>query len=102
MHGSYYGEHQQCSRCYISREADKEKEEANHQHLLPVEGIHDEAAERTNQKGSDDVAGKENTDGILIGAKHFRQIQREQRCKQIESKEQREIRCHHPDIIPIP
>ena len=56
MHGSYNGEHQQCSRSNISRKADEEKEKAGHQHLLPVEGIHDESAKRTDQEGSNDIA----------------------------------------------
>lgn len=102
MEGADDGEEQQRGRSQIAGEADEEEEETIHQHLLAVERIDDEAAERPDEKGRNHVARQHDADGVLIGLKPLRQIDRQQRREQVEREEQHEIAAHHFAILPVP
>ena len=95
-------EQQQSGRGKIAGKEDGEGAEADHQHRLTGEGVDDVTAKRSAQQSRDGVAREHEADHVLCCAEVFTQIERQQWSQDIECEEQREVRYHHLDIVPIP
>ena len=96
------GEEHQRSRDEVSGEEQREAEVADQQDLLAGEAVDDEAAERPHAQRRQGVAAQYDADHGLSGREGVAQVERQQRCQQIECKEQHEIGDPHLHVVAVP
>ena len=102
VQGSADGKHQDGAGCNIAGKEDGEGRETDHQNLLARKAVNHISAERTNDEGGNRIAAQHNSNHIFRGSKIFAQIEREQRCEQIEGEIQQKVGSHHLDVVCIP
>ena len=95
-------EQQERRSAQVATEEDEEQREAHHQHTLARERVDQEAAERARQQSRQRVAAQHQAHHVLCRLETLHQIERQQRRQQVEGEEQREVRRHHPTIVPVP
>lgn len=83
---SDHSEEQQRTGQQIAPKADEIEQQAHHQHPFPWKAVHDETAEGPDEQGRQRIARQHQTYHVFCRTKGFAQIQRQQRCQQIESE----------------
>ena len=96
------GEQQQRRRPQVTPETYKEKEGTGHEHTLARKRIDKKTAERPGKQSRQRIAAKHQAHHILRSVEALNQVQRQQRCQQIKSKEKGKVGRHHAAVIPIP
>ena len=86
MHSTHDGEEEQCACSEIAAETDEVEKEADEQNPFPWKAVDEESAERSDQKSRDGVAGEHQANHVLTCTEAVGQVEREQRCEQIESE----------------
>ena len=102
MHCTHDGKHQQRAGPNVSRKADEEYKEAQHQHFLAIEAVDYESAERPDEKRCHDIARQHKSYHVLIGGKLCIKIYGQQRSEYVEGKKEQEIAGHHLQVIGVP
>lgn len=85
----------------VSRKADEEYKEAQHQHFLAIEAVDYESAERPDKKRCHDIARQHKSYHVLIGGKLCIKIYGQQRSEYVEGKKEQEIAGHHLQVIGV-